>query len=490
MSTYNGTTIKHMTYNGGKVKKWYHNGVRVFSAGSTVTYHVDSGNSYTEEVDSDETCLSPATFTPSKSGYTFVGWREDTSASGSVLSSKIMDSDPIHLYAVFRKTITLTLYNNSTTSTTTSGYQYYNNGNMVDPLLSAVQAVRSGWNGRGWSTGASATADIVYTSANLQNGIRFSADTTLYACYSKTVTITYYNGSATANTTSGASYYNSSGNTSYPYFTLTQTSLSGWTARGWSTGTAGNSGIVYNNGAKFGATGNLTLYGMYYQTITLSYNGNGSTSGSVAAQTGTRYYNSNGAVVNPSFVLAANGFAKTNYAFSGWNLGAAGTTITLSASTTAYAQWTGVPYTWVSNYYGSGETLSLSGYFTDVDDDDDYYNENFTRDRFWVHAYGSSGDSVLSFSTNTVSTRGLKYIVLSSQNTAFYKGSETGSNLGLFVYSGSGVLLGKFPDNIYSGMMPLKIDVSSASSVYLYCKGNSWYSTPPYCEIPEIKFTN
>ncbi|MCM1027117.1 MAG: InlB B-repeat-containing protein, partial [Roseburia sp.] len=142
-----------------------------------------------------------------------------------------------------------------------------------------------------------------------------------------------------------------------PSFTLTQAALSGWAARGWSTGTAGNSGITYSNGVAFTRDSNVTLYGMYYQTITLYYNGNGNTGGSTANQTGTRYYNSNGNVTNPSFTLSANGFAKTGYTFSAWALNggtqySAGASVTLAASATMYAVWTyvGAPFYIVDKY--------------------------------------------------------------------------------------------------------------------------------------------
>ena len=134
MASYENTTIKKMNYNGQKVKKWYHDSVRVFTAGNVVTYYVNSSTSYQEEVDSEASCLSPTTFTPELSGYTFVGWREDTVASGEVLSEKIMGDEPISLYAVFKKTFTLSFANNYASGGATnpvSGNQYYNNGNIV-----------------------------------------------------------------------------------------------------------------------------------------------------------------------------------------------------------------------------------------------------------------------------------------------------------------------------------------------------------------------
>ena len=138
MASYENTTIKKMTYNGQKVKKWYHNGVKVFSAGNVVTYYVDTDNIHTEEVDSEASCLSPTTFTPSKTGYTFVGWRNDTSASSDVLATRIMGDEPISLYAVFKRMLTATFDGNSPTSgsvASISAAQYYNNGTTLDPTI-------------------------------------------------------------------------------------------------------------------------------------------------------------------------------------------------------------------------------------------------------------------------------------------------------------------------------------------------------------------
>lgn len=69
---------KGYVYENGKYRK-------IYSAGNIVTYYVDSGTYYTEEVDSDASCLSPKTFTPSKDGWSFVGWRKDKTASNYVL---------------------------------------------------------------------------------------------------------------------------------------------------------------------------------------------------------------------------------------------------------------------------------------------------------------------------------------------------------------------------------------------------------------------
>ncbi|MCI8431691.1 MAG: InlB B-repeat-containing protein [Lachnospiraceae bacterium] len=329
-----------------KVRQGYVADRKVYSSANTVTYMVDIGISYTEEADSGTSCLSPKTFTPQKTGWSFVGWREDRTAGAGVLESKVMADSPVTLYAVFRAGVTVTYYNNSTSASSTSGYRYYNNGSVVNPSFQLTQASSGGWTARGWSTSNQGNAGITYA-----NGAAFTRDSnvTLYGLYQQSITVTYYNNSTSASRTTGTRYWAPAGYIN-PSFTLTQAGLSGWTARGWSTGTAGNSGITYNNGAAFTRDSNTTLYGMYQQTITLSYNGNGASGGSTAAQSGTRYYNSNGATVNPSFTLRANGFSRSGCTFKKWALGSTGGTqyapgagITLSASAAMYAVWTGVP---------------------------------------------------------------------------------------------------------------------------------------------------
>ena len=344
MLTHNNVKLKNITYNGQKVKKWNHNGVRIYNAGSTVTYYVDTNTAYTEEVDSEASCLSPKTFTPTKSGWNFVGWRENNTASSEILTDKIMGDSPITLYAVFKQDVTCTFISNGTQTAT--GTRYYNNNNVADASVTAPSGqVYSGWTWRGWAAAGVTAADASVSYGNGATISGLTGNATFYGLIYRTLTLTYYNGSATASTTSGNRYYNFAGSYSNPSFTMTQAAISGWTARGWSTSSSATAGISYANGATITATDNMTIYGCYHQTITLSYAGNGATSGSVAAQTGTRYFNS-GNYSNPSFTLSKNGFGKTNYAFSNWAIGsasgtqyAAGANVTLSANTTFYAIW-------------------------------------------------------------------------------------------------------------------------------------------------------
>lgn len=294
-----------------KVKKAYLGTEKIYSAGNIVTYCVDNGVTYQEEVDSDASCLNPTTFTPSKSGWTFVGWREDTTASSDVLSSKIMGDEPVTLYAVFEQSATLYYYDGGTTKQSKSGNRYYNNGNIFNPSFTMSQTSKSGWTARGWATGTAGNASVAYSNGAT---ITISADTTIYGLYQQTITLTYYNNSTTKQTKTGTRYWNSGSNAYVnPTFTLSQASKSGWTARGWATGTAGNASVAYSsiNGTAFSA--NTTVYGLYYKTIIQRFiHANRATANSEEV-----YYNSYGNTTYP-YITMPTVEAKDGWTAIGW----------------------------------------------------------------------------------------------------------------------------------------------------------------------------
>lgn len=317
-----------------KIKLAYLGDQRVYSAGNIVTYIVDTEVTYREEIDNGSSCLSPITFIPGKTGWTFIGWRDDNIASESVLTEKIMGDTPVILYAVFRQEVILTYYNGSTTPSTKSGYRIYNNGNITNPTTALAQSAISGWNARGWSISSTANAGVSYANGSV---ITMDSNMTLYGLYYQTITLTLVTPNGTTNL-SNTRYYNSSSDIINPTFTPTVPTISGWTIRGWSTSTSGNANVVYLSGVSFTLTTSTTLYAMYYQTITLTIVANSVTS----SQSGIRYYNSSSNVVNPTFTVANP--AKTGATFIGWSADGSTTVVnsnitglTLDASTTRYA---------------------------------------------------------------------------------------------------------------------------------------------------------
>lgn len=393
-----------------KVKKVYLGNRLVYSAGNIVTYYVDSGVTYQEEVDEGESCLSPKTFTPAKSGWEFVGWRSDATLNPDVYTSYVMGDNPVRLYAIFKQAVSVTYYNNSTTASSTSGYRYYNNGNTVNPSFALTQAGSSGWTARGWSTSNSGNADITYA-----NGASFTRDSnvTLYGLYQQTITVTYYNNSTTASTTTGTRYWAPAGYIN-PSFTLTQSSRSGWTARGWSTSNAGNGSISYSNATAFARDSNITLYGCYQQTITVTYYNN---STSASTSTGTRYYNSSGNTVNPSFTLTQA--TRSEWTARGWSTGTAGNGVisynngaafTRDSNVTLYGMY---QQTITLTYYNGSTTASTTSGTR-------YYNSgsgNATNPTFSLTPATLSGWTFRGWATSSAAAAGITYSSISG--TAF-----------------------------------------------------------------------
>lgn len=165
------------------IYRMYLGNERIYPNAGTVTYHVDTNVTYTEEVDIDESILNPSTFTPSKSGWTFVGWRKDTTASGSVISDEVMTGDDVTLYAVFRQTITLSYNGNGSTGGSTasqSGARYYNNGNISNPsfVLRSNGFSKSYYNFVDWAMGS--TSGTRYDAGE---SVSLSTSTVFYAMW-------------------------------------------------------------------------------------------------------------------------------------------------------------------------------------------------------------------------------------------------------------------------------------------------------------------
>ena len=127
---------------------------------------------------------------------------------------------------------------------------------------------------------------------------------------------------------------------------------SGFTFGGWNTA-ANGSGIDYSPSATFTIENNTTLYAEWIPvgSYTLTYNGNGSTGGSVPVDASSPY--AGGSTVT---VLGNSGsLTRPSFSFGGWNTAADGSgtnynpadTFTIGADTTLHARWTPGPnYVW------------------------------------------------------------------------------------------------------------------------------------------------
>ncbi|MGG7466694.1 MULTISPECIES: cyclophilin-like fold protein [Bacteroidota] len=155
-------------------------------------------------------------------------------------------------------------------------------------------------------------------------------------------TLTYNTNGASGGTTPAAVTQNSG--TSITLDGGTGFSRSGFTFAGWNTN-AGGTGTNYAGGNSYTLANDITLYANWTAVsttqYTLTYNTNGSTSGTAPAAV-----TQNGGT---SITLnTGTGFSRSGFTFAGWNISAdgtgtdyaAGSNYALNSNATLYAKWT------------------------------------------------------------------------------------------------------------------------------------------------------
>ncbi|MCD7836600.1 MAG: InlB B-repeat-containing protein [Lachnospiraceae bacterium] len=180
-----------LMYGNINIKKGYYKGIKIYSYGNSVTYYVDTNSVYTEEFDEGDNVLSPVSFTPSKSGWSFSGWRKDNEPEESGLSNLLMEDDAITLYAVFTQTVTVSYDGNGNTDGSVSqqtGTRYYNNGTTASPtfVIAENSFIKDGYlfyrwalnsvDGTQFKSGAKITFDSVTTATFYANWVQSTAN--------------------------------------------------------------------------------------------------------------------------------------------------------------------------------------------------------------------------------------------------------------------------------------------------------------------------
>lgn len=188
LESYSGSTI-YLCYEDAATKRVTRIFVgedRVYAAGVKVTYQIDTGYALERTVPDKEDAIAAAP-PAALEGYTFVGWRQDGSAEKKVLSEYIISSEePVTLYAVFKKQMTIGLMPNGGAlsvdgaAESFTAYCYYNNGNaQSEPTtVPASPYTRKNMSFCGWSTDSLSTPSFKPGEAGV-----FPAGATLYAMW-------------------------------------------------------------------------------------------------------------------------------------------------------------------------------------------------------------------------------------------------------------------------------------------------------------------
>ncbi len=259
---------------------------------------------------------------------------------------------------------------NSGSTTDSDGFRKYPNNFVYSGYMSGTSYTGNGSQGRYISSYLFGSTNryvsqlrIQNTSVNVNGGFSTALGTAVRCLRktTKTYTLTY-----NANGGSGAPSSQSGSSTSgFANHILSGTTptRSGYAFLGWSESSTATSASYSAGGVFQTANTNATLYAVWRNQITLTYNANGGSGGfSIIGSTSGSSY---------TFTIASDVPTATNATFLGWADSAtasaaqytAGNTLTLSADKTIYAVWQRV-YTLDFNSDGGSPTPSTISYTT------------------------------------------------------------------------------------------------------------------------------
>ena len=233
--------------------------------------------------------------------------------------------------------VTITYDSNGSTSGTapSDASSPYTAGSTVTVKTNSGALAKTGYTFAGWNTASNGGGTDYAASGSATFTI--NSNTTLYAKWTaNNNTITFNgNGSTGGSTTSQSLATANSANLTANGYTK-----SGYSFAGWNTA-ANGSGTNFANQANYTmGTGDVTLYAKWTaNNNTITFNGNGSTGGSMSNQT---------IATDASANLTTNTYTNTGYNFTGWNTASDGTGISYAdgvsytmgtANVTLYAIW-------------------------------------------------------------------------------------------------------------------------------------------------------
>lgn len=130
---------------------------------------------------------------PTKAGWQLIGYKNwsDEAANEKcayVPGDTVQVKEDMKLRAVFKKKVTVTSVtgNNHVKQTSFSGWRYYNNGTIKNPIINLIPEKLNGWN---FYTFAEKPKDTIPKYQN--RGYEFSTDTNIYPVYRRESAISY-----------------------------------------------------------------------------------------------------------------------------------------------------------------------------------------------------------------------------------------------------------------------------------------------------------
>ena len=327
-------------------------GASYVSTGTTTLYAIWSANSYAITFNANGATGSMAneaivagtakaltTNTLTRTGYTFTGWNTLAAGGGTayVAGATVTLYANLTLYAQWTaNTYAVTFASNTATGCLPVGCLSMANQSFTAGTaftLSTNTWYKTGYTFAGWSTSSGVQA-VLYSDAQ---SVTLFGNTSIYAQWTASVYVVSYSANGGTGAPSAATQnwtYGTSGIATLP--TVGTMSKTGYSFGGWTTTPTGTTAVT----TPYTPASSLTLYAIWTpQPQAVTFNGNGSTGGSMLNQSIT---------AGTATALTANSFSRTGYSFAGWNSSADGTgttsytnsqSVTIYAPMTIYAQW-------------------------------------------------------------------------------------------------------------------------------------------------------
>jgi uncharacterized repeat protein (TIGR02543 family) len=273
-----------------------------------------------------------------KTGFNFGGWNTQANGSGSTLAAGATYStnSGLTLYALWVANVTYDA-NGATGGSVPTDSTDYLSGATVTVSTNSGTLVRTGYTFSGWQTAAG--GGTLYDDSGSDTFL-ISGNTTLYAKWTATSYTVTYDGN-TSDSGSVPTQQSASGGGSVIIPNNTGNLVkSGLMFGGWNTQSNGT-GTTYSPGATYTPTGNVTLYAIWLTPYTVTYDGNGNTSGSAPGN--QTWGNGQTATVASN----SGSLGRTGYTFAGWQTTTTGGTtyvagsgtFTVTGNITLYAKW-------------------------------------------------------------------------------------------------------------------------------------------------------
>jgi uncharacterized repeat protein (TIGR02543 family) len=282
----------------------------------------------------------------SRSGYVFAGWNTQPDGSGTTYqagASFLMPSSAVVLYALWQPLLSV-IYNanGATGGTPPTDSQTYLSGATAQVLGNVGNLVKTGFQFAGWNTQSNGGGTTYTAGQTLTLG---TANSTLYALWAPTYTVSYFGNGASAGTvpTDGTAYI--AGGSVLVLGNSGALSLSGQQLAGWNT-KADGTGTSYAPGATLAmGTSNLSLYAIWVSSnLTVSASGSNITvtgystapSGSLTLTAGITGVAAGALSNSPSLASVSIPITVTNIGSGAFAYCGALTSITVATGNTHY----------------------------------------------------------------------------------------------------------------------------------------------------------